>query len=97
MGLLYGGGASQFTAQFIEVAVCVTWNMVVGGVIFFILGKVLGSNRVPPEVEIAGLDIPEMGAPGYPEFITSMAPENVPVSEISAAKARIPQIAAMSS
>jgi len=96
-GLFYGGGMSQLTAQFIEVAVCVAWNMVVGGVIFYILGKVLGSNRVPPEVEIAGLDIPEMGAPGYPEFITSMAPENVPVSEISAAKARIPQIAAMSS
>ncbi|MDB5322628.1 MAG: ammonium transporter [Phycisphaerales bacterium] len=96
IGLFYGGGASQLMAQFIEVAVCAAWNIVVGGVIFYIIGKVLGSNRVPPEVEIAGLDIPEMGASGYPEFITPMAPENVPAAEVSAAKSQIPQIAAMS-
>ena len=30
------------------------------------------------EVEIAGLDIAEMGASGYPEFISHMAPEQVP-------------------
>src|SRR4051812_38806016 len=95
IGLFYGGGASQLVAQFIEVVVCVAWNMIVGGVIFYVLGKVLGSNRVPPEVEIAGLDIPEMGAPGYPEFFTSMAPENVPSSEVSAAKANIPQLASL--
>ncbi|MDB5305186.1 MAG: hypothetical protein JWM97_2735, partial [Phycisphaerales bacterium] len=41
----------------------------------------LGSNRVPIEVEIAGLDIPEMGAPGYPEFTTHLAPEQVPLSQ----------------
>jgi len=28
---------------------------------------------VPPEIELAGLDIPEMGAPGYPEFITQIS------------------------
>ena len=37
------------------------WNVIVGGVIFWVIGKVLGANRVPAEVEIAGLDIPEMG------------------------------------
>ncbi len=37
----------------------------------------LGSNRVSAEVEIAGLDIPEMGLPGYPEFIPQRAPEEV--------------------
>ena len=47
----------------------------------------IGSNRVPPEVEIAGLDIPEMGAPGYPEFIESIAPEQIPASQIAEAKA----------
>ncbi len=86
-GLFYGD-SSQFLAQAINVAVCITWNVVVGGIIFFIIGKVVG-NRVPPEVEIAGLDIPEMGAPGYPEFFTSMSPENVPASEIAAAKAQL--------
>jgi Amt family ammonium transporter len=92
IGLLYGGGASQLTAQFIEVVVCVAWNMVVGGVIFYIIGKLVG-NRVSAKVEIAGLDIPEMGLPGYPEFITPMAPENVPTDAITEAKARIPQVA----
>ena len=41
------------------------------------LERLLGSNRVSPEVELAGLDIPEMGAPGYPEFITHVAPETL--------------------
>ncbi len=92
-GLFYGFGAKQLIAQAIAVAVCVTWNVVAAGAIFWAIGKVLGTNRVPPEVEIAGLDIPEMGAPGYPEFITAMAPEEVPASEIEAAAARVPALA----
>ena len=52
------------------------------GLAFKIIGKILGSNRVPPEVEVAGLDIPEMGAPGYPEFIIPIAPETVSRSQI---------------
>jgi Amt family ammonium transporter len=91
-GLFYGD-AKQLLVQAIDVGVCVAWNVVVGGVIFFVIGKVLGSNRVPAKVEIAGLDIPEMGAPGYPEYITSMAPENVPATEIMEAKAQIRQVA----
>jgi len=27
--------------------------------------------RVPPEVELQGLDIPEHGTPAYPDFITT--------------------------
>ena len=92
-GLFYGFGAKQLLAQSIGVAVCATWNIVAGGVIFYVIGKVIGGNRVPAEVEIAGLDIPEVGAPGYPEFVTSMAPENVPASQISEAKATIKQLA----
>jgi Amt family ammonium transporter len=76
IGLFYGGGASQLLAQFIEVVTCVAWNATVGGLIFYAIGKLVG-NRVPPEVEIAGLDIPEMGLPGYPEFIPHPAPETV--------------------
>ncbi len=63
------------------------WNVIVGGVIFFVIGKVLGSNRVSAEVEIAGLDVPEMGLPGYPEFITTRTPSEVPASEVAAASA----------
>ncbi len=47
--------------------------------IFFVIGKVLGSNRVSADVEIAGLDIPEMGMAGYPEFIKVVSPEEVEV------------------
>ena len=47
-----------------------------------LVGKLVGGNRVSPEVEVAGLDIPEMGAPGYPEFITPIAPEMVSHSQL---------------
>jgi hypothetical protein len=43
-------------------------------------------NRVSPEVEIAGLDVPEMGAPGYPEFIPLKLPDQVPATEEGIAK-----------
>jgi hypothetical protein len=75
-GLLYGD-VKQFFAQIIGVTVSVGWNVIVGGIAFVIVGKLVG-NRVSPEIEIAGLDIPEMGAPGYPEFIAHVAPEQVP-------------------
>ena len=75
-GLLYGGGGSQLLCQLIAVVVCILWALLVGGLAFAILDRLLGSNRVNPDVEIAGLDIPEMGAPGYPEFISHLAPES---------------------
>ena len=74
-GLLYGGGASQLLCQLIAIAACLLWTLLTGGLAFAALDRLLGSNRVTPEIEIAGLDIPEMGAPGYPEFIDSLAPE----------------------
>jgi Amt family ammonium transporter len=68
-GILYGaGGGSQLLAQCVGVLVCATWNIVAAGVIFWAIGKVVGGNRVSAEVEVSGLDIPEMGIPGYPEF-----------------------------
>jgi Amt family ammonium transporter len=85
-GLFYGD-AKQLVAQFFEGGADILWNVVVGGVIFFVIGKVLGSNRVPAEVEIAGLDVPEMGLPGYPDFIETRAPADVPANEVAAAQA----------
>jgi Amt family ammonium transporter len=67
-GLFYGD-SSQLVAQFIEVGVGIVWNVVLGGIIFYALDKIVG-NRVSAEVELAGLDISEMGMPGYPEFAT---------------------------
>lgn len=75
-GLFYGGGTSQLLCQAIAVVACVAWASITSGALFLLLERLLGSNRVAPEVELAGLDIPEMGAPGYPEFITHIAPES---------------------
>jgi Amt family ammonium transporter len=78
----------QLVVQCIDVVVCVTWNVVVGGAIFFVIGKLVG-NRVPAAVELAGLDIPEMGVPGYPEFINPTTPEDISADEIRAAEAEL--------
>ena len=60
--------------------VCATWNIAAAAIIFWAIGKVVGGNRVSAEVEISGLDIPEMGIPGYPEFGpgASSIPEQFP-------------------
>jgi len=85
-GLFYGD-AKQLVAQFVEGGADIVWNVVVGGIIFYAIGKVLGSNRVSAEVEIAGLDVPEMGLPGYPDFIETRAPADVPETEVAAGRA----------
>jgi Amt family ammonium transporter len=84
-GLFYGGG-KQLLAQLIASAACIAWASGIGYLVFAILRAAIGSNRVSIEVEIAGLDIAEMGAGGYPEFISRTAPEQVPASEIAAAR-----------
>ena len=89
-GLFYGD-SKQLVAQVIEVVVCVVWNVAVGGLIFYIIGKTVG-NRVPAEVEIAGLDVPEMGVPGYPEYIPTIAPSEVPAAQVAEAKKAIPAL-----
>lgn len=62
-GLLYGG-KTQILAQFAEALSIV---VVVGGLSwgFFKVLDALGLLRVSREAELAGLDIPEMGAEGY--------------------------------
>jgi Amt family ammonium transporter len=82
-GLFYGD-SKQLVAQAIEVVVCIAWNVIVGGIAFFIVGKLVGGNRVEPAVEIAGLDVPEMGVPGYPEFITQTTPADVSAASLKA-------------
>jgi Amt family ammonium transporter len=61
---MVAGDYKQIVAQAIEVVVGLGWNVIVGGIAFFIVGKLVGGNRVEPAVEIAGLDGPEMGVPG---------------------------------
>jgi ammonium transporter, Amt family len=63
-GLFYGGGVNQLIAQVFE-AVAVT---VAAGGLSYIFFKVIDGMkllRVSPDVEVRGLDIPEMGVHGY--------------------------------
>ena len=65
-GLLYGD-ASQFGAQCIGTLTCIVFIFVTFYAFFTLVEKTMG-NRVSAHDEIQGLDLPEMGVPGYPEF-----------------------------
>jgi Amt family ammonium transporter len=65
-GLFYGD-ASQFLAQLIDVVVCFIFVFVAAYVTFKIIEVFIG-NRVSPEAELGGLDIPETGVLAYPDF-----------------------------
>ncbi len=69
-GIFYGD-ARQLLAQLILAILCVIWGTVAGGLLFAIVGKFAGPNRVPAFIESAGLDTHEMGLPAYPEFVSA--------------------------
>jgi ammonium transporter, Amt family len=62
-GLFYGN-AGQLYAQVIGVLANIVYVGILGGVSFWLLGKVV-RMRPSAEEEVAGLDIPEMGVLGY--------------------------------
>jgi Amt family ammonium transporter len=64
-GLFYGG-ASQLVAQIVGTLTCIAFIFVASYAFFKIYDMVWGM-RVSPEVELEGLDVPEMGGHGYPE------------------------------
>ena len=64
-GLFYGD-TSQFLAQLVGIGVLIVYGFGVSFVFFKILDKVWGL-RVAPEIELEGLDIPEMGVLAYPD------------------------------
>jgi Amt family ammonium transporter len=64
LGLFYGGGIKQLTAEAIGVGVNFLWVGASAWVSFMIIEMIIG-NRVPAKTEIEGLDVPEMGVPGY--------------------------------
>ena len=74
-GLFYGGGMGQFWAELIGVTVCFITLSILSLVVYFIAEKLVG-NRISKEVEVTGLDLPEMGAPGYSGFVFDKAAEN---------------------
>ena len=63
-GLFYGGGMSQFWAELVGVTTCFV-TLAVLSIIVYKFAEVIVGNRVSLEVEIEGLDVPEMGVPGY--------------------------------
>jgi Amt family ammonium transporter len=63
-GLFYGGGMGQFWAELIGVTTCFVTLSILSLIVYFIAEKLVG-NRVSLEDEIEGLDVPEMGVPGY--------------------------------
>jgi Amt family ammonium transporter len=70
-GLFYGD-ASQLVAQIVGIATLIGFVFAFSFVMNWVLDAILG-QRVSAETELAGLDIPEMGQLGYPEFV--FAPE----------------------
>jgi Amt family ammonium transporter len=66
-GLFYGD-ASQFLAQVIGVTTCFVFVFGVFYAFFKLVDAVIG-NRVSAEVELEGLDMPEMGMLAYPDFV----------------------------
>ena len=70
-GLLYGGG-SQILAQLAEVGAILVFVFGLSYVFFKVLSA-LKLLRSRPEDELAGLDIPEMGTPGYTNVDVRMA------------------------
>jgi Amt family ammonium transporter len=72
-GLFYGD-ASQLVAQLIGVSTLVGFVFTFSFVMNWVLDVVIG-QRVSAETEVAGLDIPEMGQLGYPEFVFAPEPE----------------------
>lgn len=65
-GLLYGDGG-QLLAQVINVITNFVFIFTASYIFFKVVDLVIG-NRVSSEVELEGLDIPEMGVVGYPDF-----------------------------
>ncbi len=65
-GLFYGD-AGQFAAQAIGTLTNLVFVFAASWAFFKVCDMVMGL-RVAPEVEIEGLDIPEMGALAYPDF-----------------------------
>jgi Amt family ammonium transporter len=78
-GLFYGD-ASQLVAQLVGIATLVGFVFTFSFVLNWILDIVLG-QRVSVETEVAGLDLPEMGQLGYPEFVFAPEPDFLRAAE----------------
>jgi Amt family ammonium transporter len=89
-GLLYGGG-TQILDQLAEVAAVIIFAFGLSFVFFKVLSA-LKLLRSKPEDELAGLDMPEMGTPGYTSVDVRMAGGRLSVQTpaVRSASASIP-------
>jgi Amt family ammonium transporter len=73
-GILFGD-ASQLVAQGVGALACITYVSIISIVVYKVVDAIVG-NRVSAEVEIEGLDVPEMGAVGYCGVVLDKASES---------------------
>ena len=66
-GLFYGDGG-QFVAQVVNCVVLIVFCSVMCIVFFKLVDRVVGLRSLEAD-EITGLDLPEMGAIAYPDFL----------------------------
>ena len=76
-GLLYGGGAGLLAVQVIAVVAIIVLATAGTVITFWLIERIVDSVRVSADIEFAGLDIPETGAPGYPEFVASQGADGL--------------------
>jgi Amt family ammonium transporter len=67
---LFFHDASQLNAQLLDAAVVAAFGFVMAYV-WFKFSNMIAPVRVSRETELEGLDVPEMGAHGYPDFTLS--------------------------
>ncbi len=89
-GLFYGGGIGQLLAQLIGVATLLGFVFTLSYVVNYVIDIVVG-QRVSAEDELEGLDIPEMGALCYPEFV--LKPQSIPSGAIAQSSAPAMRVA----
>jgi Amt family ammonium transporter len=85
-GLFYGD-AGQFMAQLTDAITIVVFCSIMTIVFFTIMNKTMGM-RSTQEAEINGLDMPEMGAMAYPDFLEAQGPVFVPVEQAESVSAK---------
>jgi Amt family ammonium transporter len=89
-GCLYGDWG-QLAAQLIGCATLIVWAFGVSWVFFKVLDRVMGL-RVPPEVELEGLDLAETGVLAYHGFVREPEEPVVVTPPQWIPSARIPQL-----
>jgi Amt family ammonium transporter len=65
---LFFGDTSQFIAECVGVLVNIVYVGAMTAFALYVIGKLVG-NRTSPEVELAGLDMAEMGVYAYPDDV----------------------------